>query len=244
MTSRGSVPRTGPRHPAGRGAARTLWGDGFAGDGLAALSRVRSWCEASPDELALLLPRLPLDAAMRHVAEARLRSRLGVATLLAGGGHDAVAAAELGDWFAVRAADDPRAVADLSDALSRVVAGGSQADDPDLACRVAGLTGLHPAYLWPSEGCAPARGAAACWLGWVRRGRRAIVHDLVAEVLGDDACERDDGLAAAAGGPGALAASRRLAASALATGRDHVDPRRAAWRPRWPRRAASSPARA
>ena len=47
--------RTGTAHPP---AAATLWGDGFAGDGLVDLWAVRDWSVCSPDEYILLFPRL------------------------------------------------------------------------------------------------------------------------------------------------------------------------------------------
>ena len=54
-------PSQGPRPSAPSAvvpAARTLWGDGFAGDGLRELWAVKDWSLCSPDEYILLFPRL------------------------------------------------------------------------------------------------------------------------------------------------------------------------------------------
>lgn len=69
--------------------------------------------------------------------------------------------------------------------LNQVLSAGPQAATPGRAelASFAFFTGIHPAYLWSTARCEITRYVACAWVGWLARGRRAIVLPEVAEFL-------------------------------------------------------------
>lgn len=97
--------------------------------------------------------------------------------------------------------------------------------------------GVHPAYVWPEAALSHARGTTAGWLGFLDRGRPALMPLVVAEYLTD---ELDPHFMELAGGPRIMERLREAARRRLAGENPVVrpPPRSVIARPRapnWPR---------
>ncbi len=240
-----SVPRTGATHPAGRLAATSAWGDGFASDSLRDMARVRHWDELHPDEHAFLHPALlPMHGEIPEPVVRRLTSAVAVRTwrhsVLAGVPvqRRATPLAEHWDWYApsliplvawrrlgwgqaspARLARDAYVLDHLSGVL-RDIRCSKPTFTRHSEAVVAFGAGFHPGYIWGESAMAPERGLVAAWLGHVDRGRKAYMPPAVAESLADiHYAGRDADIVAMCGGMRGLQRFARAAQARLA-GRD------------------------
>lgn len=198
-----------PRPP----RSEALWGDGFVGDGVAALGRVVDWDHVSSDEYALFFPELARDASLlpapllAHVRDCAAVRRWRLSACAAPDGGAAARLADLHrDWFAgegiangfmrrlgitrmpSRSVEREREHASLSmlEALLAELSRGRRPDwTPDREAGWAFASGIHPAYLWVEASVSVDRGCTAAWLGHLDRGRSALMPTNVAEYLLD-----------------------------------------------------------
>lgn len=190
-----------------------IWGDGFAGDGFPAVCSMTEWDGCSPDEYAILFPRLlPTDgrlpAPLRRHLEAcvawrasrlapalpgfAIRSRVPAAV---DGPRDGSADDGAVTWLLrrmgmlrtspERVAAERRLLALLDALLDDVQRGVAPAWSEDREAWFAFGSGIHPAYLWAESAGSPDRGCAAAWLGHLDRGRTALMPPAVADYLTD-----------------------------------------------------------
>lgn len=92
----------------------------------------------------------------------------------------------------------------LDDILFEIQAGRVPSRDEASEALLAFGAGIHPAYVWPEAAVSPERGIAAGWLGYLDRGRTAlmppVVADYLLDVLGRDDVSCDRQIAVLAGG--------------------------------------------
>lgn len=231
-----------------RSEGSTLWGDGFACDGLPALSSVRGWHLVSPDEYILLFPRLleeAIPAVIRSNIEVCVAVRAwrmqqadasGPALRL----HSERPASNVGmmshdDWFAGEAAAvrllrrlgllklvPGRRLAERSvlTVLDGILCAIQRDEKPRWSLEAEVLlafgAGVHPAYVWPEAALSHARGTTAGWLGFLDRGRPALMPLVVAEYLTEVTDVVDSRFLELAGGPQVIERLRRTARRRLA----------------------------
>ncbi len=159
----------------------TLWGEGFAADGLGALAAVRDWDLCTPDEFVFPFPLLiagdgVLPAVLLAHLEAAVAARRPSAARRAG-----PALSKTPEETARERMIDATLSAILLDARRGRRPARQEGSDAVLAFGA----GLHPAYLWAETLLAPERGIAAGWLGHLDRGRPALMPPVVAEYVSD-----------------------------------------------------------